>query len=247
MSIRIVIVDDDPFITASLAMILGMNGEDAKDGGQGFEVLAQGNNGEDAVRLYREHQPDVLLTDIQMPGKSGLEAAQEILSEFPQAKVLLLTTFLDDEYIVTALRVGAKGYIMKQDFEGIRPALLAVYRGQTVFGGEIMSKIPGLLGSTASQETSTSSAEPKGEAPLSGEEMMSRWGLTEKEYELLSYIAQGMNNKEIAQTMYFSEGTVRNYISILLDKLQLRDRTQLAVFYLMGGSFPVMEKHSEEK
>lgn len=246
MSIRIVIVDDDPFITASLATILGMGSDDPGDVGQRFEVLAQGSCGADAVRLYREHQPDVILTDIQMPGMSGLEAAKEILEAFPQAKVLFLTTFLDDEYIVTALRVGAKGYIMKQDFEGIRPALLAVYRGQTVFGGEIVSKLPGLLVQSSTASASTESAknpagvqgdDAGGAGGMSREDMVEQYGLTPKEYELLEYIAQGMNNKEIAQEMFFSEGTVRNYISILLDKLQLRDRTQLAVFYLTGGEW----------
>ena len=150
--------------------------------------------------------------DIRMNGMSGLEAGEKILSTDSEAKILYLTTFSDDEYIVRAINLGAKGYILKQDYEGIAPALEAVVRGQSVFGKKVIDRIPALLGTEKDFD-------------------YARYGLSEKEAELIELIAQGMNNKEISAEIYLSEGTVRNYISELLEKLELRDRTQLAVYY----------------
>lgn len=112
---KIVIVDDDCLVTEALKTILQINGD--------VEVIATGIDGEDACRLYRQYCPDVLLMDIRMKGMNGLEASEHILQECPEAKILLLTTFLDDEYIVRALRLGAKGYLLKQDYASILPAL----------------------------------------------------------------------------------------------------------------------------
>ena len=200
----IIIVDDDFFVTTALKTIL--------EASKKVTVLATGTDGEDAVSLYRNHHPDILLTDIQMKKKSGLEATEEILSEFPNAKILLLTTFSDDEYIVKALKLGAKGYLLKQDYESILPALEAVGSGQSVFGTEIVSKIPELLQSSSSFDYSA-------------------YGISEKEIGIIQFVADGYSNKEIASKLFLSEGTVRNYLSIILEKLELRDRTQLAVFY----------------
>ena len=133
---RTVIVDDDGLVAISLKTILEA---------QGIEVAATGNDGKEAIELYHQYHPDVLLMDIQMKEMSGLEAAEQILIEDAEAKILFLTTFSDDEYIVKALNIGAKGYILKQDFEGIAPAMQAVERGQSVFGGEIVHKIPVLM------------------------------------------------------------------------------------------------------
>ena len=130
----------------------------------------------------------------------------------PDAKILLLTTFADDDYIIKAIRTGAKGYILKQDFETVASAITAVHNGQTVFGNEIMNKIPTLL-----------QAEDRFDYPS--------YNLTEKEFELIRLIADGLNNKEIAEQLFLSEGTVRNYLSNILMKLDLRDRTQVACFY----------------
>lgn len=134
---KILIVDDDNLVSLSLKTILEADPE--------LSVCALGKNGEEAISLYRQHQPDVLLMDIRMEGKNGLEAATEILQEFPLALILFLTTFSDDEYIVNALSLGAKGYLLKQDFESIVPSLKAVYSGQSVFGGKIVSKLPTLM------------------------------------------------------------------------------------------------------
>lgn len=202
--LRTMIVDDDKLVAISLKTIL--------EADEALGVLAIGSNGAEGIALYREYQPDVLLMDIRMEIMSGLEAAEEILREFPDAKILFLTTFSDDEYIVRALSIGAKGYILKQDFEGIVPALKAVYGGQSVFGGEIVGKIPVLM---QTQEKFD----------------YSRYDISEKEQGIIMLVAEGLSNKEIAERLFLSEGTVRNYISVVLEKLALRDRTQLAVFY----------------
>lgn len=201
---RTIIVDDDSLVAISLKTIL--------EADENIEVIATGNNGEEAVALYGKYMPDVLLMDIQMKGMNGLEAAEKIIEKDPEAKILFLTTFSDDEYIVKALNIGAKGYILKQDFEGIVPALLAVERGQNVFGTEVVHKMPAL---SKSQEGFD----------------YEKHGISPKEQEVIEQVALGKSNKEIAETLFLSEGTVRNYISSVLDKLSLRDRTQLAVFY----------------
>lgn len=201
---KVVIVDDDAIVAMSMQTILTAGGD--------VEVAGLGYDGEDAVRLYREHKPDVLLTDIQMKKKSGLEAAAEIISEYPDAKIILLTTFLDDGYVKAALKTGAKGYILKRDFEGVLPAIRAVYSGQNVFGNEIVNRLPSLINGKDNSDYKEK-------------------GITDKEYEIIELVAQGLSNKEIAAKLYLGDGTVRNYISTVLEKLQLRDRTQLAVYY----------------
>ena len=201
---KVLVVDDDRVVGISLKTILEAEPD--------ITVPALGKDGAEAVSLYREHQPDILLMDIRMEGMNGLDAASAILAENPAAKILFLTTFSDDEYIVRALRLGAKGYLLKQDFESIVPALHAVYGGQNVFGSEVVKKIPDIL------------SVPK-------EPDVSELPLNEKEIEIMKLVAEGLNNKEIAQTLFLSEGTVRNYLSSTLEKLELRDRTQLAIYY----------------
>ena len=134
---KIVIVDDDILVSSALKTILEAGGE--------VEVTGTGQDGKDAVRLYDELLPDVLLMDIRMKDMNGLDAAEQILKRHTDAKILLLTTFSDDAYIVKALKYGVKGYLIKQDYGSILPALQAVQMNQTVFGTEIMSRIPGLL------------------------------------------------------------------------------------------------------
>ncbi len=201
---KIVIVDDDIFVSGALTTILEASGK--------VTVAASGTDGKEAAELYKIHQPDVLLMDIRMKEKSGLDASAEILEEFPDAKILLLTTFSDDEYIVKSLKLGAKGYLLKQDYASILPALEAVCSGQTVFGTEIMSRIPELIHSGSSFHYED-------------------YDISRRELEIIRLIADGLSNKEIASQLFLSEGTVRNYLSSILDKLQLRDRTQVAVFY----------------
>lgn len=201
---RIVLIDDDQLVCMSLKMILESDSD--------ITVAAVGNDGSDALPLYKEHNPDVLLMDIRMKGMNGTDALAELIEKYPDAKVLFLTTFVDDEYIVKALELGAKGYIVKQNYENIVPALKAVYSGQNVYGTEVMEKIPDLMKSADSFDYSA-------------------YDISDKEYEIITLVADGLSNKEIATNLYLSEGTIRNYLSSILEKLELRDRTQLAVFY----------------
>lgn len=216
---RVLVVDDDIFVSMSLKTILESDGD--------IEVVAIGNNGEEAVRLYNEHKPDVLLMDIRMDVMNGLEAAEKIFAEHRGANILFLTTFSDDEYIIKALHLGARGYLLKQDFESIIPALKAAYSGQSVFGGQVISKLPNLMAKTEENPTGEQLENPD---KLYMDELGQE--LTKKELEVMEQVALGLNNKEIAAKLYLSEGTVRNYISTILEKLELRDRTQLAIYYL---------------
>lgn len=201
---KVLIIDDDKLITHALKTIIEME--------EDMEVVDLGFSAEDAINLYDVHRPDILLLDIRMKEKSGIDAFKDIIKKHPEANIVFLTTFMDDEYIKDSIIHGAKGYLLKSEFENIVPAIRSVYAGQSVFESKVASKIPDILNTS-----------PK-YAP----------DLSEKELELLKYISEGLNNKEIANAMYLSEGTVRNYISVILEKLNLRDRTQLAVYYLKG-------------
>lgn len=212
---RVLVVDDDVFVTMSLKTILESDSD--------IEVVAIGNNGQEAINLYSEYKPDVLLMDIRMDVLNGLDAAQKIFAHYKDANILFLTTFSDDEYIVKALHFGARGYLLKQDFESIIPAIKAAYSGQSVFGGQVMSKLPDIL-----QRNETASAD----SIVRIDELLAEGELTKKEIEIMEQVAEGLSNKEIAAKLYLSEGTVRNYVSTILEKLELRDRTQLAIYYL---------------
>jgi DNA-binding NarL/FixJ family response regulator len=201
---KVLIVDDDNLVAVSLKTILSSDSE--------IEVTGIGNDGTDAIRLYEEQQPDVLLMDIRMSGMSGLDAGSEILSKHNDARILYLTTFNDDEYIIKAISIGAKGYIIKQDFESIIPAVKSVYKGQSVFGNAITEKLPGIINKKKTFDYES-------------------FGITPQEKEIIEEIAKGLSNKEIADKLCLSEGTVRNYLSNILRKLDLRDRTNLAIFY----------------
>ena len=200
---NIVVIDDDKLVALSLKTILESTGS--------ITVAAMGSSGEEAIELYRQHCPDIMLMDIRMEGMTGIEAGEVILKEAPEAKILYLTTFSDDEYIVKALNMGAKGYILKQDFDGIAPALDAVMRGQSIFGDKIINQLP--------------------ELTVPKKYDFAAHGISDKEREIMELVALGLSNKEISEKIFLGEGTIRNYISNLLDKLELRDRTQLAVYY----------------
>lgn len=206
---RILLVDDDELITMSLEMIISAEAD--------FEIIGKGCSGREAVTLFDELTPDLLLMDIRMNDMNGLEAAEEILSKHKDATILFLTTFSDDEYIVKALKLGIKGYLLKQDYKSLPAALHAAINGQSVFGGAVIDKLPTLM--------SQNNAEDNGFD-------YRKYDISEKEYEVIQLVAEGFSNKEISQKLFLSEGTVRNYLSTILEKLNLRDRTQLAIFYL---------------
>lgn len=212
---RIAIVDDDPIVCQSLETILMATGT--------AEVLWTANDGDTAVRRYFEtpaSRPDVLLIDIQMPGTSGLDAAREILATDPAARILFLTTFTDQSYIAQAMGLGAKGYLIKQDVAAVGPALQAVMAGQVVLGAEVLGKL-------------TERTPDPADSDDSGDTADSIEGLLgEREREITALVAEGLDNRDIAARLFLSEGTVRNRISAILDKLGLTNRTQLAILWL---------------
>lgn len=202
---KIVIVDDDHLVVNSLKTIIEASN---------IEVLAVGYDGLDAIELFKKHKPDLVLMDIRMDKLNGIEATKEILNIDSEAKILLITTFQDEEYISSALSLGCKGYILKQNIKGIIPAINAVYSGNLVFDSKIVSNIK--------QNPSPNSNKDTNEIDID---------LSQRELDILLLVADGLNNKEIAANLFLSEGTVRNYISSMLDKLDLRDRTQLAIHF----------------
>lgn len=210
---RILVVDDDLLVTRGLTTIIESASRTLE---HPYTVIATARNGREAFQAYQAHQPDICLMDIRMPEMDGIEAGRRILSRYPEAKIIYLTTFQEDNYIIEALQIGAKGYILKTDYDSLIPAIQAVANGQSIFGNEIINRIPHLL-----NPRSENSSIPLNN-PLE---------LNDKELQMIKYLAQGMNNREIAQAMHFSEGTIRNYLSIILEKLDLRDRTQLVIFY----------------
>lgn len=201
---KLMIVDDDPLVTQSLKIILEQDSD--------IEVCKMCAGGKEAIAAYPEVKPDVVLSDIRMEDMDGITATEEILKVDPEAKIILLTTFLDDEYINRALKVGAHGYVLKQDCASLSDTVKAVYGGQMVFGGKIVERLPNLMNRKEHFKWED-------------------YDITPKEQELIELVAEGLSNKEIAEKMFLGEGTVRNMMSSVLSKLDLRDRTQLACFY----------------
>ena len=206
---RVVIADDDAVVVESLRIVL--------DAQPDIEVVGCGTDGADAVRLAADSVPDIVLLDIQMPGMDGLSAAERILAAPVPPRVVFLTTFSDDEYIVRALALGAAGYLIKQDVAGVAPALRAVMAGRSVLEGEVLERAVALgAGVPVAEKPDLTAIFPQ---------------LTDREREVVALIAEGLDNREIAAAAYMGEGTVRNHISSILAKLGLRNRTQIAVAY----------------
>ncbi|MBW4828274.1 MAG: response regulator transcription factor [Clostridiaceae bacterium] len=195
---NIIIIDDDPLVVESLKTIITASS---------IDILAVGYDGFQAIEQYTKYNPDLVLMDIRMEKMNGIEATRKILEIDSNAKILLLTTFQDEEYIASALSLGCKGYILKQNIKGIIPAINAIVSGNLVFDSKIISNFQSYSKKDIGIE------------------------LSDRELDILLLVAEGLNNKEIAQKLFLSEGTVRNYISNMLEKLSLRDRTQLAIYY----------------
>lgn len=208
---RLVIADDDAVVASSLEIVLGAQPD--------IEVVGRAADGAEAARLADELAPDVVLLDIQMPGTDGLAAAERILAVPAPPRVVFLTTFSDDEYIVRALSLGAAGYLIKQDVGGVAPALRAVMAGRSVLEGEVL-------------ERAVSLGAPAGGKGAPEPDLVAMFPqLTEREREVVRLVAEGLDNREVAAAAYMGEGTVRNHISQILAKLGLRNRTQIAVAY----------------
>lgn len=238
---RIAIADDDPIVCQSLSTILTATGA--------ADVLWTANDGDAALTSYfREPaaRPDILLIDIQMPGRDGISAAREILRRDPAARILFLTTFADRSYIAQAVELGAKGYLIKQDVAAVAPALQAVMAGQVVLGSDVIGKLTGGSEGAAGGAGAVAGGAAQSGLPTSGgvtdtvtggADMPERGtdefaDLTDRDREIVALVAEGLDNRQIAARVFLSEGTVRNRISAVLERTGLSNRTQLAVRWL---------------
>lgn len=198
---KILLVDDDALVLKSLEMILKAEGVD--------EVYAS-KNGKEAFELYKKHAIDLVLQDIRLENENGIDIAGKLLEYDKDARIILLTTFKDEEYINKAIKIGVKGYILKDNVDSLFHSIQTVMAGNMVLDSEVIKDI------RISDPVKRS---------------IEDFDITEREFDVIKLLAEGMNNKEIAQTLYLSEGTVRNYVSNLLEKLYLRDRSQIVAFY----------------
>lgn len=208
--IKLLLADDQDILTEGLKLILGAE--------EDIEIIGTANNGKKTYDLCRLRHPDVVLMDIQMPEVNGVEATAMIKNDFPHIKIIVLTTFNDDEYIYDALKNGASGYLLKDTSPSeILKAVRTVHNGGALIQSEVAVKVINKFSQLAN-ETVDKNIDPKAEL------------LTEREIEICRLIAEGKNNQEIAEELFLSQGTVKNHITRVLIKLDLRDRTQLAVF-----------------
>ena len=203
---KVLIVDDDALIREGLKIILEIESD--------FQVVGTASNGLEAMEMCRREKPDLVLMDIRMPVMDGVLGTKLIKSHFKDIKVVVLTTFMDDEYIKEALKSGAEGYILKnQPADGIIESLRAVGKGNIVLEREVANALSSML------------KESKKIAP-------ERLDISQRELGILKLVGEGLSNREIAERLNLSEGTTRNYVTGLLEKLGFRDRTQLAIFYI---------------
>ena len=218
--VRIVLVDDEQMVRAGLRMIL-----ESEDG---FEVVGEAGDGASAVALVKKADPDVVLMDIQMPGMNGLDATREIvaLGRDDSSRVLILTTFDLDEYVYEALRAGASGFLLKRTpAEDLIAGVRVVAQGEALLSPSVTKR---LIGEFARR--------PAADGPTPAVLDV----LTDREREVLTLIAQGLSNQEIAGKLFLSEGTVKTHIKRIFYKLDLRDRTQAVILaYNVGLVSPV--------
>lgn len=208
---QVIICDDQALIRDSLAMLLNLE----KD----IEVVGQAEDGLEGVELTEQHQPDLVLMDLKMPGMNGVEATRQIHARWPDIKVLVLTTYDDDEWVFDAIRAGASGYLLKDTpREEVIKAVRGTVEGKSFVDPAVAGK---LMHQVASRQTQLSAA------------ITNR--LTEREVDVLKLLAKGFTNAEIAGRLYLSEGTVRNHVSAILAKLDVADRTQAAVIAIQHG------------
>lgn len=214
--IRVLIADDQLLMRDGLASLLNLQ--------SGIEVVGTAENGEDAITAVVDLQPDVVLMDVRMPVMDGIEATAEIQRRFPDVKVLMLTTFDDEAYVKGALKSGAAGYVLKNTpAADLAQAIHMAQRDIVQLAPTVASKMVNLEGRTALPGTD----EAAGENPLNK--------LTEREYEVLRLVVGGASNREIADELVITEGTVKSHISNILNRLEVRDRTQAAVIAVKHG------------
>jgi len=215
MKIKVLIVDDQDLMLQGLSMIV------EKD--QNLTVAGNCRNGQEAVEFCKTHQVDVVLMDIRMPVLNGVEATRGIKEMNNQIKIIILTTFDDDEYIFSSLKFGASGYLLKDALpEEIVQGIKRVYSGGTLINPDVATKVVSVVNQVQSINY--------GIEDSSGVE--NELELTSRELDICHLLAEGKNNREIGRELMISEGTVKNNITRILDKLELRDRTQLALYAL---------------
>lgn len=214
--IRVLIADDQELIRQSLSFVLDAQAD--------IEMVGTASDGREAIELVRKEKPDVVLMDIRMPEVDGVECTRLIKSAYPQIKVIILTTFDDDEYVFGALRYGASGYLLK----GVSVKELADAVREVVRGGSII--MPGV----ASKALEMFARMARGSMQITVSDKQTD-DLLENEWRVIREVGRGKSNKEIAAALCLSEGTVRNYLSSVLSKLDLRDRTQLAIWAVQSG------------
>lgn len=204
-TVRVLIADDHPLFRE------GMRGR--LDRAADMEVVGEATSGDEAVEMAKNLEPDVILMDIKMPGKNGIDATREVLETNPDTGVLVLTMFEDDDSVFAAMRAGAKGYLLKDSGgKGVLHAIRAVACGEAVFGPGVAERIVGFF-------SAPRPIAPRRPFPE----------LTEREEEVLSLVAEGKSNQEIARQLYVSLKTVRNHVSNILLKLQVADRAQAVI------------------
>lgn len=206
--IHILLVDDQPLFREGLSTLLSLQPD--------FEIVGEAGNGEEAVQLAEHHRPEVVLMDVQMPVLDGVAATRRIHDSLPECRIIMLTTFDDDEHVFEGLRAGAVGYLLKDAPSAkLAEAIRAAARGESFLQPSVAAKV------VAEFSRLTEAVPPKPLAlvePLSG-----------REQEILRLLADGQSNKEIAATLFLAEGTVKNHVTSILGKLGVRDRTQAAL------------------
>lgn len=215
--IQVLLVDDHAVVRQGLRMFIEMQ--------EDMEVVGEGTNGIEAVELASRFSPDVILLDLTMPQLDGVKATQRIMAQNPKARVLILTSFGEDDKIFPAIRAGAQGYLLKD----IQPrdlvqAIRETYQGKAQLHPDIARRLMAVVSDVAPVQA---------EKPAAPSQDFH--GLTDREREVLGLIAQGLNNREIAEKMVISEKTVKTHVSNLLDKLGLEDRTRAAIWALKHG------------
>lgn len=211
--IRLLVVDDQSLIRDGIASLLNLQ--------EDLEVVATASNGLDAISAARTYSPDVILMDIHMPELDGISATEKIKEAFPALRVLMLTTFDDEEYIVKALQAGASGYLLKDlPTEDLAKAIRLLNKGIYQLDPHIAGMLVQSLAKVESQK----------KQDVSTQEIIATTGLTDRELEVLKLIGAGATNQEISESLNITLGTVKNHVSNILMRAELRDRTAAAIF-----------------
>ncbi|MGH8905561.1 MAG: response regulator [Egibacteraceae bacterium] len=208
-AIRVIVADDHALFRRGLEMVL----ESEPD----IEVVAEANDGNEVIALSEQHMPDLVLMDVRMPGRSGIEATQLIKDAVPHTKILMLTISDEEEDLYDAIKAGANGYLLKEiSIEEVAGAIRSVHMGQSLISPSMASKLLNEFAAMARKD------EEKQQMPAPR--------LTEREMEVLTLVAQGLNNRDIAKQLFISENTVKNHVRNILEKLHLHSRMEAVVY-----------------